>query len=266
MTDALDATAGTPDYTALTFPSAPPGSFAPPARPYIIANMVMSADGKVQIAGTEQGIGSPVDQRLMRELRFHADVVVNGASTLRISGTSSRLGDPELEARRVAGGRTTNPIAAVLSASGDLPLERAFFTARDFDAVVYLSSAAPARRQAAIEATGRRVVIVPAEDAPAAMLRHMHEDLGARLVLVEGGPTLNGALFSLGLVDEYFTTIGPVVVGASGPLTAVEAAISPSPDEVTRFALLSAYANPDSSEVYLRYRVTQRYSGALPST
>lgn len=265
MADALDATAGKPDYTALTFPSEAPGQFEASGRPYVIANMVMSADGKVQIAGTEQGIGSPTDQRLMRELRFHADVVVNGASTLRISGTSSRLGDPGLQARRVASGRTPNPIAAVLSTSGDLPLERAFFTARDFEAVVYLSSAAPAGRQTAIEATGRRVVIVPAEEAPAAMLRHMYQELGARLVLVEGGPTLNGALFSLGLVDEYFTTIGPVVVGAAGPLTAVEATISPSPDEVTRFALLSAHANPDSSEVYLRYRVTQRYSGALSS-
>ena len=30
-----------PDYVALTFPSPPPG------RPYVVVNMVMSADGKV---------------------------------------------------------------------------------------------------------------------------------------------------------------------------------------------------------------------------
>lgn len=256
----LDGTAGKPDYTVLAFPPAPPG------RPYVIVNMVTSADGKAQIAGTEQGIGSPIDQRLMRELRFHADVVVNGASTLRISGASSRIGDEVLQARRIAAGRTPNPIAAVLSASGDLPLERAFFTARDFDAIVYLSATTPPERRAAIEATGRQTVVLPHGDEPAAMLRHMRETLGAQLLLVEGGPTLNGALFAQGLADEYFTTVGPVIVGAAAPLTAVEATITPTPEEVTRLDLLSAYPHPDTSEVYLRYRVARRYSGAPPAS
>ena len=69
------------------------------------------------IEGTEKGIGSKTDQRLMRELRVHADVVINGAGTLRASGTSSRLGDPALEQLRVDRGKPPAPIAAVLSAS-----------------------------------------------------------------------------------------------------------------------------------------------------
>ena len=86
---------GKPDYTALDLPAPPPD------RPYVIANTVMSADGKSVIEGTEQGLGSAVDQRLMRELRVNADVVLNGAGTLRASGTSSRLGDEALEAIRL---------------------------------------------------------------------------------------------------------------------------------------------------------------------
>ncbi|MCZ2108808.1 MAG: hypothetical protein LC118_04470 [Dehalococcoidia bacterium] len=61
-----------PDYTSLDLPE------PPPERPYVLLNMVMSADGKVVIEGTEQGIGSRTDQRLMRELRVNADVVLNG--------------------------------------------------------------------------------------------------------------------------------------------------------------------------------------------
>ena len=244
--------AGKPDYAALEFP--PP----PPDRPYVVVNMVSSVDGKVVIEGTEQGLGSKVDQQLMRELRVHADVVINGAGTLRASGTSSRVGNAELEERRVREGKSRHPVAAVLSESGDLPLDRLFFTARDFDAVVFVTESTPAERRAALEATGRRVAVLPDGGTVGAMLSWMRRELDAGLLLVEGGPTLNGALFANGLVDEYVTTIGPVVVGGNGTLTPVRGDTPPSLEHVTRLALVSAFLNPETSEAYLRYRVDGR--------
>lgn len=238
-----------PDYAALTFPEPPPG------RPYVVTNMVSSADGKVVVEGDERGLGSPTDQRLMRELRSHADVVLNGAGTLRASGSSSRLGDPALEERRLRAGRPRVPTAAVLSASGRLPLERAFFTAPDFPAVVYLSADAPAERREAIEATGRSLQLVPSDEPLPALLLHMREELGAALLLVEGGPSLNGALFDRGLIDEYFLTLGSVLVGGSGIPAAIEGQLAPSRSRLRPLDLLSAYANVESSELYLRYRL-----------
>ena len=163
-----------PDYTALDLQPAPPG------RPYVLTNMVMSLDGKAAVEGTEQGLGSKVDQRLMRELRLNADIVLSGAGTLRATGTSSRLGDPILEQVRISRGKPRFPIAAVISESGDLPLDKVFFTARDFDAVVYLSKGAPAQRRAALAATGRPVYPLPLLNPVAAMLKHMRHDLGDR--------------------------------------------------------------------------------------
>lgn len=238
-----------PDYTALDLP-------APPAdRPYVLLNMVMSADGKVVVEGTEQGIGSKVDQRLMRELRVNADVVLNGASTLRASGTSSRLGDAILEQMRIARGKPRFPTAAVISASGNLPLEKIFFTARDFDAIVYLSRTAPAERKRAIEATGRPVVSIPARGGFRAALKHMRTNLGAEVLLVEGGPTVNAELFQLGLIDEYFVTLGPVVVAGKDTLTAVEGATRFTRKNLPKLDLVWAIPNHETSEVYCRYRV-----------
>ena len=240
---------GKPDYTDLRFPSPPHD------RPYVLINMVISADGKAVLAGTERGLGSKTDHRLMRELRVNADVVLNGASTLRASGASSRLNDETLERLRVSRGKPPAPIAAVLSGRGDLPLERAFFTARDFDAIVYLSDAASPERRRDIAATGRPVEVVPAGDSLRAMLRHMRRELGAAVLLVEGGPNLNGQLFAQGLVDEYYVTIGPVVVGGTGVLTAVEGPHAFTPETAPRLDLVSAYLNPETSELYCRYRV-----------
>lgn len=243
---------GVPDYSALRFPD-------PPAhRPYVVTNMVMSADGKVTVEGTERGLGSPTDQRLMRQLRAAVDMVLNGASTLRKSGTSSRISNDELVARRVAEGRSPNPVASVLSGSGNLPLDKLFFHGDDFEAVVYLGDEAPPERRAAIEATGRTVVSVPANDPVPSMLRHMREEIGARALLVEGGPTVNGSLLAADAIDEYFLTLGPVLVSGDAPLTPVEGERSPSLDLLAQLDLVSAFHNPETSELYLRYRVGGR--------
>lgn len=238
-----------PDYTALDLPEPPTD------RPYILMNMVMSADGKVVIEGTEAGIGSKTDQRLMRELRVNADAVLNGANTLRASGTSSRLGDEGLEELRIANGKPRFPIAVGLSRSGKLPLDKIFFTARDFDAVVYLSEEAPADRKAALVATGRPVHIVPAGAEITAMLKHMRQELDVKVLLVEGGPTVNAQMYELGVVDEYFLTLGPVIVGGRDTLTAVEGESAFSRDDVKHLELLAAVPNPETNEVYVHYRV-----------
>jgi riboflavin biosynthesis pyrimidine reductase len=247
-----------PDYGALTFPEPPAG------RPYVVTNMVSSADGKVVVEGNERGIGSATDQRLMRELRAHADVVLNGAGTLRASGSSSRIGDPALEARRVRAGRPPVPTAAVLSGSGELPLERAFFTSREFPAVVYLSDSAPAERRAAIEATGRPLHLVPDDEPLPEVLRHMREELRASLVLVEGGPSLNGAFFDRGLIDEYFLTLGSVLVGGSGVSAAIEGRQAPSRERLRSLDLVSAYADTSTSELYMRYRLRPAAPASVP--
>lgn len=217
--------------------------------------MVRSLDGKVVLGDTERGLGSDVDRRLMRELRSHADVILVGAGTLRASGASPRLNDAALEARRTARGQPATPTSAVLSASGDLPLERPFFTARDFEALVYLAHGAGAERHAAAAATGRRVVALPPGDPAPALLRHARHELGARLLLCEGGPSLNGALLAEGALDELFLTVGPSVVGGADALTAVVGLHTPRIADATRLSLLSASAHPDSGELYLRYRV-----------
>ncbi len=239
-----------PDYTTLEFPEPPDD------RPYVIADMIASADGKTVIEGNEAGLGSRTDRRLLHELRLHADVVLSGAGTLRATGASPRLHEDDLEALRRERGKSRTPIGAIITASGEVPLDAGFFTSDEFEAYIYLADSAPPGRRTAIEATGRPVVEVPADDAVTAMLRHMRSELGARLVMLEGGPTLNGECFRAGVVDELFLTLGGVVVGGHGLPTAVEMpGVEVTRETVTRLELLTAAPNPETDEVYLRYRV-----------
>src|SRR5581483_5193596 len=77
-------------YTDLMLPE-------PPAdRPFVYLNMVSSVDGKATVDGSERGLGSADDKRMMQELRSHADAVMNGATTLRVSGSSPLVRDEAL--------------------------------------------------------------------------------------------------------------------------------------------------------------------------
>ena len=243
-----DAPGQPPDYRELTFP--PP----PAERPWVVVNMITSLDGRVRVADTERGLGSDTDRRLMRELRAHADVVLGGVGTMRTSGNSSRVPE-DLSARRVASGRSPHPIASVLTGSGELPTGAALFTAPDLRAVVYVGGDAPAERVAALRATGREVVELSAAAAPAEMLRHMRRELGAELVLVEGGPHLNGELWRRGLVDEFFLTLAPVIVGGPADIGAVVSAERSTVESLRRAHLLSAYPDGETGELFLRYRL-----------
>lgn len=236
------------DYTALSFPD-PPSD-----RPFVAINMVMSADGRTVVDGTERGLGSKLDQRLMRELRVHFDVVMNGGATFRASGTSARLNDPRLEQWRIERGMSPSPIAAVLTRSGDLPPERRFFTDGGFEAVIYLSSAAPDAVRRALESRGRPVVVVPEGDETAATLDHVQRELGASRVLVEGGATLNGELVSRGLVDEYFLTLAPRIAGGDSAHPAVQWPGEPTAAGIRQLSLIHAMPAA-SGELFLRYRV-----------
>ncbi len=244
-----------PDYTALDLPE------PPPHRPYVLTNMVTSVDGKITIEGNEQGIGSKTDQRLMRELRVNCDCVLNGANTLRKSGASPRLGDPVLERLRESRGLPRLPISSVLTRSGEMPLDRAFFReTEEFDAVVFADERIPDERREAIQATGRPVVLLPADDPVPELLRYLREERGVKVLLLEGGADINRAFLDADALDEYFTTIGPVLVGGRSELSAVGGDASWPRDQVRHLELLSAVTNPATNEIYTRWRVQRAAS------
>lgn len=237
-----------PDYTDLRLPDPPAG------RPYLIVNMVMSADGKIVIEGTEQGLGSPADQHLMRALRTNVDAVLNGAATLRNSGSSPSVG-PELVALRTARGLSPAPLGVVVTNSGDLPLDDDFFTSDSFDAVVFATDATDPARLDALRGTSRPIEVLPNAHAVEEMLRVLRTKYGVRWLLCEGGGQLNGHLFDAGLVDELFLTVAPRIVGGDVALTPVRGARAPSFEATWPLSLVSAVPNPATGEVYLRYRV-----------
>lgn len=202
----------TPNLLALVAEEPRP---TPPDRPWVVLNMVASVDGAS--AGTDGRSGSlsgPDDRALFAALRAVADVVLAGASTVRVENYGApRLpeGAAELRATR---GQSSLPRLAVVSASLDLDPRARFFQEPPADQppIVLTGATAPSRppaRTADLDQVAEvRIVGQQAVDWPAA-LGLLRADFGAQVLLVEGGPTVNGQLVDLDLVDELCLTVAP---------------------------------------------------------
>src|SRR4051794_35184384 len=58
----------------------------PPHRPFVLLNMVTSADGAFAVDGRTRPLSSPADQHVFHVLRAIPDVILVGAQTVRAEG------------------------------------------------------------------------------------------------------------------------------------------------------------------------------------
>jgi riboflavin biosynthesis pyrimidine reductase len=165
------------------------------SRPSVRLNMVASVDGATTVAGRSGGLGGAGDKRLFAVLRSLADVVLVAADTVR----TERYGPAPV------------PIA-VVTRSCHLDWQAPFFAAAAARPIVVTVAEAPAENRSRAAQVADVVIAgegnVDLSRALSALGEH-----GARQVLAEGGPTLNGQLARAGLIDELCLTLSPQLVG-----------------------------------------------------
>jgi riboflavin biosynthesis pyrimidine reductase len=219
---------------------------APEGRPYVIANMVATADGRATIAGRSGPIGGAADRELFHLLRTQVDAVLVGPETLRVERYGRMIRDPELRARRAAAGLAPEPLAVTITRSGDVPADIPLLQEPEAEVVVY-AGAPPT-----LEGVAARVHVHDLEPntGPGAALARLRSEHGVRTVLCEGGPRLLGALVSDRALDELFLTVAPLLSGgeAERPIVA-----GPPLPEPARLELL--WVLESEGELMLRYRV-----------
>jgi diaminohydroxyphosphoribosylaminopyrimidine deaminase/5-amino-6-(5-phosphoribosylamino)uracil reductase len=127
--------------------------------------------------------------------------------------------DPMLTARDVEVPEGRTALRVVLDPHARLPLDRVLLaTAREAPVLVLAGSRADAGRVDALRAAGAEVDLVAAAHGQE-FLANALDALGRREVqslLVEGGPTVAGALLDAGLVDVLAWVVAPMVIGGDG--------------------------------------------------
>ena len=213
-------------------------------RPHVAINMVTSIDGRAQLGGTAEGLGSRADRRLMRLYRAAFDAVASGVGTLRATGVWLRVGD-DLAERRRAAGHAPNPVGVVIAGTDPVPLDAGWFSGDEARILVvgrdHPIAAAPA---------GTELLRAPDERPGPAWVLDRLAERGIGSLLLEGGPHLNAAFLAAGLIDEVYWTVGPQLHGTDAlPMIAPIPEVTAAP-RIGRLASVLRHED----ELFLRYR------------
>ena len=219
---------------------------AHPDRPYMVANMISTADGRATLGGRTEAISSETDRNLFHALRAQVDAVMVGTGTIAIERYGPLARRPEVRERRLALGLPESPVCVTASRSMELPVDAPLFQDPDSHVIVLTNSdrePPPCRCRLTVER-------LPGDEldltAATKVLRERH---GVRALLHEGGPTLLAAMLAVGVVDELFLSLSPMLVGGGEPSVVEGTAL----EEPLRLGLVSVLEA--GSFLYLRYRI-----------
>lgn len=216
---------------------------------YVRGNMITSLDGGATEDGKSGGLAGPGDRAVFNFMRQAADVILMGASTVRIENYSGvQLSVAQREARQRRGQAEVPPIA-VVTASADFDHDAKFFTRTEVAPLILTAS------DTVDDARGRLGAVAEVIDAsgsdparvdPSTALGVLAERRLFR-VLTEGGPGLLGLLIDNGLLDELCLTVAPVLVGGQARR------IATSPGQAHTRMRPSHLLTDDEGYLYTRY-------------
>ena len=191
----------------------------PSRRPWLMLNMISSADGAIAVDGTSEALGNPADEAVFSAVRACADWIVAAAGTVRVERYGLPRPGPESRRARRAAGRADRPRLAVVSASLDLDLDLPLFADQrtgDDRPVILTGRDAAAEAADRLKQVAEVVRLASPRPQPEEILAEL-ERRGAAVVLSEGGPSFNAQLADAGVIDELCLSIAPLVAGGASP-------------------------------------------------
>ena len=203
-------------------------------RPFVVAKTATSLDGRIAThTGHSQWITGPEARQRGHELRQAVDVIMVGADTVIQD-------DPALTVRLESlGDDTRHPQPMIFDSKGRVPLSHQLLNGSlPTTTIVATTEHLSKEHRDALESLGNRVLILPWDTSgkrpdPQAALKLLGEE-GVQSILIEGGPSLQGAFLDAGLIDEVWSFIAPMLIGGAGAPAAFSANGATSLDNATR--------------------------------
>jgi diaminohydroxyphosphoribosylaminopyrimidine deaminase/5-amino-6-(5-phosphoribosylamino)uracil reductase len=182
-------------------------------RPFVVAKVAMSIDGRIAAAdGTSQWLTSTPARADAHELRADSQAVIVGAGT----AIADR---PKLTVRDVAQMPVRQPLRVLLDARGRVPATGPLFdTALAPTLVVTTADAAPEAVDAWRSAGAKVETVAPAAHGAGVDLGEVLTLLGhdgVLQVLIEGGSSVTASVYGR-YADRFIVYVAPVVLGING--------------------------------------------------
>jgi riboflavin biosynthesis pyrimidine reductase len=171
-----------------------------------MANFVTTLDGAAVVDGGSSAINDLDDQEMFAAIRTVPEFILVGAETVRAEDYRPVKLDEQRREMRLAAGLDETPHLVVATRSLDLDPEMRVFSDPKRRVTILTSEEAPAERFAALSEVAD--VVRMSGTAPDDILHYLRL---ARVVLVEGGPSIMGQFVAARLVDELSLTMSPMM-------------------------------------------------------
>ncbi len=223
--------------------------------PFVCINVATTADGKLAPANRKfVPFGSKQDLDLLYRLRARSDATVAGART--IDSAPGHYGPGPLKYRRMRlnQGLPEYNLRVIVSGAGTLNPKADIFRYRFSPIIILVSGRASVRNVRRLRKVADDVEIFGENELDfRAAFRWLRKKWKVQHLLCEGGGELDAALLRLGLVDEIYQTICPLIFGGRDAPTLVDGIGATRVDQAIRLRLKSFKRIAD--ELFLVYRV-----------
>ncbi|HAZ48499.1 MAG TPA: riboflavin deaminase [Cyanobacteria bacterium UBA11369] len=224
-------------------------------RPHTTVILAMSADGK--IADTVRSptlFGSPNDKAHLETQVALADAILVGATTLRSGKSAMRVINPELLKQREQQGKPPQPVQIICSRNAQINPEIKFFSQ---PIPRWLLTTPQGAKRWEQQPGFDRILIANGGDKGIDWQAAFSEmaQLGLERIAVLGGGELVASLVAEDLIDEFWLTVCPLIIGGAKAPTPVEGTGFLTA-QAPRLELLSAAQV--GQELFLHYRVQRK--------
>ena len=202
------------------------------SRPWVLLNMVNSIDGFISFEGRAGGLSGPADKSIYQIIRGLADIILVGAGTVRAENyRPPRTPEGALAEFRESRGQQKRPRIAVVSGELNLDPEMGLFSENlpeDKPPLIYTKSGSVEKNGSNFSSFAE-VIDFPGEELDISKILEDILKQNGKIVVCEGGPTLNSKLLPAGLIDEFCLSVAPRAVGGETfPLLLEQAVDSPT--------------------------------------
>lgn len=185
-------------------------------RPWVILNVAMTADGKIDtVARKGAAISSDDDWSRVDQLRAEVDAVMIGGHTLIAEDPRLTVKSSKLRQRRIDAGMPANPAKVGIISSADIALDGRFISDGNTKVFIFTTGKTSADQISALRVAGADVHLTGETRVNLVQAMRKLKSDGINRVLLEGGGTLNAAMFAKGLVNEVRLYLAPIIFGGS---------------------------------------------------
>ena len=182
-------------------------------NPKIILSAAISIDGKIATRSGDSKLSSKRDLTRLHKLRSQVDAIIIGKNTVNKD-------DPLLTVRYSKG---KNPIRIILDSHGTISNKSKILqTSNKVKTIIVVSKKITKKNLQKLKKFPVEIMIIGENQVNIKSLIKNLEKRKIKSVLLEGGGTINWEFIKHNLVDEFFITVTPFILGGKRAITLVQ--------------------------------------------